>query len=100
LKRLVAVERRRWRFLVRVLTSGSVGLGARKMSTETIGIHDGLVAGVVDLEHDIRAEGLDRVEQHGGGVEAEVALALVEDDEVLLQIHRAAREDAGSRRRW
>ena len=78
-----------------------LGVGQGRGSEDIDGdhrIHDGLVAGVVDFEHDVRAEGFDRIEQDGAGVEAEVALALVEDDEVFLQIHRATREDARTRR--
>ena len=56
-------------------------------------VDDGLVAGVVDFQHDVGAESLDRIEEDGAGVEAEVALALVEDDVVLLQIHGATGED-------
>src|SRR6185312_17165105 len=37
----LAVERSRWRFLVSVLTSGSATGGARKISTETIGLTTG-----------------------------------------------------------
>ena len=58
------------------------------------GVDDGLVARVVDFEHDIRAERLDGIEEDGAGVNAEVAGAGVEDDEVLLQIHGATCEDA------
>jgi hypothetical protein len=56
-----------------------------------------LVAGVVDLQHDVRAEGLDRIEQDRAGVDAEVARPLVEHHVVLLQVHRAAGEQAGAR---
>jgi len=51
-----------------------------------------LVSGVVDLQHDVRPEGLDGIEQDGAGVDAEIALALVEHHVVLLQVHRAAGE--------
>ena len=60
------------------------------------GVDDGLVARVVNFQHDIRAERLDGIEEDGAGVNAEVAGAGVEDDEVLLQIHRATCEDAGA----
>jgi hypothetical protein len=51
------------------------------------GVHHRLVARVVDLQHDICAEGLERIEQDRAGMDAEMALALVEHDVVLLQIH-------------
>jgi len=61
------------------------------------GVYHGLVAGVVDLQHDVRAEGLDRIEQNGARVQAKVAFAGIEHDVVLLEVHRAARQDAGVR---
>ena len=61
------------------------------------GVHHRLVALVIDLQHDIRAKGLQGVEQHGTGMQAEIALAGIQHDEVLLQVHGATREDAGVR---
>ena len=56
-----------------------------------------LVAGIVNLEHDICAEGLDRVEQHSARVNAEIAFALIQHNEMFFQRHRAAGENAGMR---
>ncbi len=58
-------------------------------------INDGMFAGVIDFQHDVRAESLNGIEEDGAGVETEVALAGIEPDIVLAQIHGAARENAG-----
>ena len=68
--------------------------GAKHLERDHLVDH-GVVSGVVDLQHDVRPEGLDRIEQDRAGVEAEVALARIEHDVVLLEIHGAAGQDAG-----
>jgi hypothetical protein len=45
------------------------------------GVDHRLVAAVVDLEHHVRAEGRDRIEEDGAAMNPEIALAAVQHDE-------------------
>lgn len=61
------------------------------------GINYGLVARIINFQHDICAESFDGVEEYRARVEAEVTFALIQDDIVLLQVHGTASENAGAR---
>lgn len=74
---------------------GAVIFGRAKYLHGHHGVHHELVAGIVDLQHDVGPECFDGVEEHRAGMDAEVALALIEHDVVLFQIHRTTGEHAG-----